>query len=525
MPVRLAGFAAALFSATAVAGCATSADVRPTVPVADIPPPKPNLSASQTADEIFATAVQHATQLAAQPYAAPADTLPAPFRNLDYDGYRKLRPIPDAALWHTAGEPFAILPLPRGHLYRDTTNLSIVEAGKIEPISDASGFFDFVDYPQATPAERQGLGASGWRVITRPGVAGAGYEVAVFQGASYFRVVGEGEFYGVSARALAIGAGSAEAEEFPRFTDFWIVRPAAGDTALSFVAVIDSPSISGAYRFTLTPGVDSVVDVTAELHPRRDISNPGIAPLSSMFHHGGADRGKFDDWRPEVHDSDGVAIVTQAGDQLWRPLTNPTGIQVTKDNATSMKGFGLEQRGRQPDAYADLEARYEKRPSVWIEPVGDWGAGEINVVQLPTVTEYDDNIAAFWRPTQPWRAGEVIKLGYKLHFTAEPPGRAPIARIAATRVGASPYEKNLRRFVIDFEGGAASAISPASLADVGGSAGEISNLHVVDGGAPGRVRLTFDLDPKGATAIDLHAALCNETSQQTETWLFRWTPE
>jgi glucans biosynthesis protein len=289
--------------------------------------------------------------------------------------------------------------------------------------------------------------------------------------------------------------------------------------------VIDSPSVSGAYRFTLRPGVNSILEVTAELHPRRDIDNPGIAPLSSMFLLGGADRGRFDDWRPEVHDSDGVAILTAGGDQLWRPLANPVSIQVAKDNATSLKGFGLEQRTRLPEAYADLEAKYEKRSSVWIEPEGDWGPGEVNVVELPTATEYEDNIAAYWRPAQPWRAGQTIKLGYKLHFTSASPGRAPIARVVSTRTGASPHARNLRRFVIDFAAEGASTLSPASLPDVGGSAGAISNATVADGGAPGRVRLTFDLDPKGATAIDLHAALRNETSQQTETWLFRWTPE
>lgn len=479
-------------------------------------------TALSQADMVFATASKQAAELASKPYAKPATDLPRPFRELGYDSYRKVRPKPEATVWGDAGNPFGFLPLPRGWLYQERVNLFVVENGRTTALSDASQFIDFVDFPSASEADRKNLGLSGWRAIFKPGVAGEGYEAAVFQGGTYFRATAASLFYGVSARALAIGTGSAKPEEFPRFTDFWIVRPADGDDTLSFVALSDSPSAVGAYRFVLRPGSDTTIDVVADIHPRIDISEAGVAPLSSMYLHGATGRTRSDDWRPEVHDSDGLSIQSASGEWIWRPLANPSRIQMSAFGGDSPRGFGLVQRLRDFAAYADLEAKYDRRPNVWIEPQGDWGAGEVRLLEIPTADEYGDNIAVFWRPSAPWKAGSRERFAYKLRFTARDIAAPPIATVASTRTGAKP--DGSRHFVIDFAGDPHFAAA-AQTADLWANAGEIRNAVISDGPDAWSRRLSFDLDPKGAPAIELHAALSDETSQLTETWLFRWTPE
>jgi glucans biosynthesis protein len=363
------------------------------------------------------------------------------------------------------------------------------------------------------------LGASGWRAISKPGIAGVGYEFAVFQGGTYFRSVSEGQVYGVSARALAIGTGSSKPEEFPRFTEFWIFEPEANDDTLTFVALADSPSVTAAYRFTLRPGADATIDVTGDIHPRTDITEAGIAPMSSMYLHGTLKPRKGDDVRPQVHDSDGLAIQTKTGERIWRPLNNPQRLQMSSFDSP-LAGFGLEQRNRVPAAYADDEAKYVLRPSIWIEPKGDWGPGAVYLLENPTADEYADNVAAFWRPAEPWRAGSTQKIAYRVHWQRDAPVNT--ARVIESRIMAAPESKSLQRIAINFAGDAAFATKPLT-PDVWANGGAISNVQIapISGGR----RLSFDLEPGSSPVVEIHAALADSTSQQTETWLYRWTPE
>ena len=485
-------------------------------------------SETSPADRLLQEVSKRAASLAAAPYAKPSADLPTAFQGLDYDGYRKLRARPETMVWGKAGNPFAVLPLPRGGLYHDEVAIHFVDAtGQVQ--SHASpAFVDFVDFPQATDGQRAELGASGWRAITKPGQAGIGYEFAVFQGGTYFRAVGDGQIYGVSARALAIGAGSPQGEEFPRFTDFWIIepanpgnRPGNGDESLTFIALADSPAAAAAYRFVLRPGSDATIDVAAEIHLRTDISEAGVAPLSSMYLRGQTDPHMKSDARAEVHDSDGLSILSSTGEHIWRPLLNPAAVQVSAF-AGGIAGFGLEQRHRDAPAYADSEARYEDRPSIWIEPLGNWGAGEVRLLEIPTANEYADNVAAFWRPADIWRAGSVQRLAYRLHWT-DASQKAAIARVVSTRIERAPESKRLQRITIEFAGQSGFAIKDLR-PDVWATSGVISNIQIIPG-ANTRVQLSFDLEPGASPVIELHAALADSNSQQTETWLFRWTPE
>jgi len=473
------------------------------------------------ADQLFKDASARAAALAATAYQTPRTDLPKPFENLDYDGYRKLRPRPETTVWGENGNAFGVLPLPRGFYYREEINVHFVSrTGETTPHM-SSNFIDFVDYPGATDDERVALGVSGWRAISKPGQAGVGYEFAVFQGATYFRAVSEGQVYGVSARALAIGTGSSAGEEFPRFTDFWIVEPEGADDTLTFVALADSRSVAAAYLFVLRPGKDAVIDVVGEIHPRTDIVEAGIAPLSSMYLHGSSDvHAKIDD-RPEVHDSDGLSILSVTGEHIWRPLANPSSVQLSAFSGT-LAGFGLEQRRRDPAAYADAEAKYERRPNVWIEPQGDWGKGEVRLLEFPTATEYADNVAAFWHPAEVWGAGSVQRLAYRLHWS-DKPRAAPVARAVSTHVAPAPEGAHVQRFTIEFQGAPDFAAKDLH-ADVWATSGALSNIRLVPG-ADARMTLFFDLDTGASPVIELHAALADSNSQQTETWLFRWTPE
>ncbi|MEQ1783989.1 MAG: glucan biosynthesis protein [Hyphomonadaceae bacterium] len=485
---------------------------------------------SRALDLAFSAASQRATLLAAAPYQAPANTLPAVFSGADYDAYRKLRPRPEASVWGKAGNPFALEPLPRGWLYPEPVSIHVVHRDGTTGQFDSPNAVDFVDFPAATDGDRHALGVSGWRAITRPGVAGDGYEFAVFQGGVYFRAVGQGQVYGASARALAIGTGSPKGEEFPRFTDFWVLEPETRDDTLRFVAVSDSPSAAAVYRFALRPGSDAIIDVAAEIHPRVDISEAGVAPLSSMYLHGPADpranSASSADKRPEVHDSDGLSIISKSGEAIWRPLANPAQLQGSAFAGTPAR-FGFEQRQRDPAAYADGEAKYEQRPSIVIEPVGDWGEGDIRLLEIPTANEYADNVTAFWRPAQPWLAGATYSLAYRLHWSAALASTS-LARVISTEVGMAPETDRLRRFDLAFEAGA--PLSEGQLKpDVWSAGGKLSNIRVARDGDR-RARLRFDLEPGAASVVEIHAALTNtpmsgETSQLTETWLFRWTPE
>jgi glucans biosynthesis protein len=480
---------------------------------------QPALAQSPAADALFEILSDTASARAAAPYVAPARDLPPVFQGLNYDGYRKLRPLPETTVWGEAGNPFGVLPLPRGHLYDKAVGIHLVSLdGEIETLG-AAHHTDFVDYPSASDADHQALGVSGWRAITKPGVAGAGYEFAVFQGGTYFRAVGEGQVYGVSARALSIGTGSAAGEEFPHFTDFWIFEPRRADDSLDVIALADSETASAVYRFVLRPGSVATVDVVGEITPRVDFSEVGVAPLSSMYLHGPADMAAQIDQRPRVHDSDGLSIVSANGEHIWRPLANPDYVQLSAFAGTPVR-FGLEQRDRVASNYADNEARYHRRPSIWIEPQGDWGEGEVRLLEIPTINEYADNVAAFWRPAQPWAAGEVHHIAYRLHWATTPD--AGPARVVDTRVALAPESHDLHRIDIDFAGD--TLLGAELLSDVWATEGQLSNIQLTRTGARA-ARLSFDLAPGAARSIELHAAVHDQTHQLTETWLFRWTPE
>jgi periplasmic glucans biosynthesis protein len=462
-----------------------------------------------------------AQALAAKPYAAPSGGK-RQLEGLSYDQYRAIRFNRDRELWGGQGLDFRAHFFPPAFLYPRPVTLFEVEGGAARPVTYAPDYFVF---PPDHPASGEDMGGfSGFKLLwplNRPNVRD---EIGVFQGASYFRSLGRGQFYGASARGLAVRTGENN-EEFPAFTTFWIERPERHDGAVTVHALLDGPSCAGAYRFVITPDQNTRFDVSAVIHPRVAMDKAGVGAMSSMFLFGLADHGREDDFRGGVHDSDGLAVWTGAGERIWRPLANPKSSRVTAYPDQSPKGFGLIQRERDVEILADLEARYDKRPSLWVEPLEDWGAGAVHLVELATKLETDDNIAVFWRPAQAWEAGREVRLNYRIHFGVEP-YPAALAHVRRTRGGAIAQEgaaggPGARMFAVDFVGGAAAA-PPADLAAQVECPGADLLWSTVQPSPAGGVRAAFGFKPKGDDC-DLTLRLVTGGRPASETWRMRWT--
>lgn len=460
-----------------------------------------------------------ARELARQDYKAPDSTLPRGLTDLSYDDYRTLRFNPQAAMWRGDNSDFNVQLFHRGFLYAQKVDLHEVVDRRSRPIPyDPAAF---------TLGERRapgaGFGHAGFRIHHPLNTQGVFDELAVFLGASYFRAVGRGQIYGLSARGLAIKTADAAGEEFPLFRAFWLERPHAGANSVVVHALLDSPSASAAFRFTIRPGDNTVFDVQAVIYPRVALVAAGIAPLTSMYFFAPNDRIGTDDYRNAVHDSDGLMIATSRGEQIWRPLHNPRDLQISQFREVNPRGFGLMQRKRDYASYNDLEAVYERRPSLWVEPIADWGAGQVQLVEIPTDSEVHDNIVAFWRPDQPMRPGEEYNFVYRLHWMPVFPGNPALAQFTETRIGGAG--RTGRLFVLDVAGGRAGEVPPdaSPTLDLTHSAGTIRNTVVQRNSQNGGWRVHFELVPGAARLVELRAVLKLGEQPLTETWLYRWT--
>jgi glucans biosynthesis protein len=305
-----------------------------------------------------------------------------------------------------------------------------------------------------------------------------------------------------------------------------VEAPAKDGDTIVVHALLDSKSVAGAYRLTIRPGLPTLMDVEASLFPRVDLTKVGLAPGTSMFYFDANGRDRADDWRPAVHDSDGLLMVNGHGERLWRPLANPRALQISAFVDSGPRGFGLIQRNRDPKGFQDFESHYERRPSLWVEPVGDWGKGTVTLVEIPSDSEANDNIVAFWSPEQPIAAGTEYAFAYRLAWGNEPQQPAGLGVVEGTRRGrgtlrgASP----VRRFVVDWGfPDAATTVAVDPKAEVTTSAGTISEVLVEPNPLNGGWRLGFKLDPGNATSIELRAILKMEDGRPMETWVYRWT--
>jgi glucans biosynthesis protein len=472
-----------------------------------------------------ATAVEQARRLAKSPFSPPHVPLPKALSGLDQEHYRDIRFRPDEAVWARDGLSFHLQPLQRGWLYLEPVEIALVDDDGAHYLAYRPDFFATGKVGLATlPSED--IEYSGWRAFYPINRWRVFDEVVVFQGASYFRSLGRDQVYGLSARGLAIKTADPTGEEFPSFRAFWIERPSHGAHVLVAHALLDSPSTTGAYRFTIRPGTATMMDVEAVLFPRTKLENVGLGPATSMFMFSGNGRERADDFRPEVHDSDTLLMFNGSGEHLARPLANPVDLQVSSFLDRSPKGFGLLQRDRNPADYQDFQAQYDRRPSLWIEPLGDWGEGAVVLTEIPSDAEIHDNIVAYWRPRQPIAAGSEYRYSYRLFWGDGPAAAYDRARVLATRRGRADGNAPtpVRQFVIDYSRGPGSRGSTAlPEAKVTASAGEIKNVVVEANPLVNGYRLRFAFDAKQAKLSELRAELAFQDGRLAETWVYRWT--
>jgi periplasmic glucans biosynthesis protein len=473
-----------------------------------------------------------AAKLAASTYQKPGGGLPKSIKALNYDQYRDIRFRSDRALWRNLNLPFEIMFFHPGWFYEDAVAVHEIWAEGLRTVRFDPDAFDY-GKNKVDRDELQNLGYAGFRVHFPVNTPTYKDEVVVFLGASYFRGLGRGQRFGLSARALAIDTAENSGEEFPRFTEFWIERPPPNAKELTIYALLDSPRAAGAYRFVLRPGVTTTLDVDARLFLRRNVSKLGMAPLTSMFFFGSNQRSAREDYRPRVHDSEGLSVQANARDWIWRPLVNPKRLLVTSFAFTNPRGFGLQQRGRAFGEYADLEARYDLRPSAWVEMKGPWGPGRIELVQIPVPDETNDNIVAYWVPDWQPRPKEVLPYSYRVLWQKDREVRPPLGWVRETRRGRGYVRApdGTLELHVDFEGPTLSRLPPGTPADTVAwvdANGEIVERRTMRNDATGGWRFVVRFRRiDNAKPVELRAHLSNTSNKEvlSETWSYILPPE
>jgi glucans biosynthesis protein len=484
------------------------------------PPPAPPPPAADGYAFAFDTLLEDASRRAQKPYAPQRSTLPAGLDKLSPEQYRSTHFNPDAEIWRSDDVPFRLELLRAGYnLQSVAVTVSTVENGMARDLVATPAMYDMgSSVPQL--GTKVSLPLSGFRIRSQINSKNVWDEFLVFQGASYFRAVAQHLLYGLSARGLAINTAEPSGEEFPAFTHFWVERPDPRAKSIVIYALLDSVSATGAYRFTVQPGAETLMDVELTVFPRAEMRVVGIAPLTSMFLFDETNRGHLDDYRTEVHDSDGLMIESNSGEQIFRQLANPIQLQVSTFTTQPPKGFGLVQRSRQQSDFQDFENQYERRPSAWIEPKGDWGPGGVELVEIPSGRESNDNIVAFWRPARGLTPNHPAHFEYRITWLAEPALPKGMGKVVATRSGASIDGKR-RVFILDFVG-AGERIDGLRL-ELAVSKGKVSNATLMSNASIHGLRASFEIDPKDADLIELHLRVMRGDTPVTETWLYRWT--
>jgi glucans biosynthesis protein len=468
----------------------------------------------------------HAQNLSVAPYQAPDRTLPAALRHFNYDDMRNIRFDPKSAVWRMDRLPFQLQFLHRGGPQNGHIAVNAVENGQVDPIPFSKNFFNYsqVKLDGRLPDD---LGFNGFRIHYPLNTIEYLDEVIVFQGASYFRALGKGLHYGLSARGLAINVAGKTPEEFPEFTEFWVEKPDARSERIKIYALLNSPGLAGAYEMILIPGADTVMEIRAALFARQPIEGLGLAPLTSMFWFGEHSTSRHKDFRPEVHDSDGLIVHTGADEWLWRPLSNEGGIKVSCFAAENPRGFGLLQRDRDFSNYEDLETFYQNRPSAWVEPGPNWGRGEIRLIELPTGIEYADNIVAFWMPAEPLTPGKPLEFSYRLHWFSDDPALPPLARTLATRIGDAAEYPGAKKFVLDFSNHPGmDRNNPDSVTPVISlTNGNLKGKHLQRNDPGNAWRVFFDVEPVDRTLpVEMRCFLQSDGLPRSETWTYFWNP-
>ena len=475
-----------------------------------------------------------AQSLAGESFKAPKSNLPSEFREMKFADYQQIQFNHDKPYWNNLKTPFKLEFYHQGMYFDTPVKINEVTATSVRQIKYNPDYFNFGSVKHDPEAVKD-LGFAGFKVVYPINQAGKNDEIMSMLGASYFRVVGKGQVYGLSARGLAIDTALPSGEEFPRFREFWIERPKAKDKHLVIYALLDSPRATGAYRMIVTPGTDTVVDVQSRVYLRDKVGVLGMAPLTSMYLFGSNQPSSNVNYRPQLHDSEGLSIHAGNGEWIWRPLNNPKHLSVSTFSVENPKGFGLLQRTRDFSQYEDLDDRYDLRPGAWVEPRGVWGKGKVELVEIPTADETNDNIVAFWIPASLPEVGKPINLDYRLHFTRDEAKLhdPELAWVKQTmRSTGDVKQSNLIRepdgttaLIVDFVGPALKALTPDAPVTTQVTTDDNTKLvqndlryNPVTGGW--RLTLRFNvIDNK--KPVEMRAYLVKEDKPLSETWSYQ----
>ena len=480
---------------------------------------------------------------ARQPFRSPRLDLPENLRadQLDYDKYRRIQFRPQYALWYGEGLPFHIQFFHPGYLYQEPVRIYEFAGSFLQPLRFNQDSFDYdnLSIKGNIPAT---TGYAGFKVLGQLNSKQKVDEIGSFLGASYFRLLGRGQRYGQSARGLALDSGETDRpEEFPIFTDWWLGKPYSNQENLHLFAILDSIACTGAFEFTIVPGETTVANIDAVIFLREEdvvhavnksrlpVKTIGIAPLTSMFWFGENSERKFDDYRQEVHDSDGLLIRMGNGETLWRPLNNANAMRHQVFAAKSIRGFGLMQRDREFSHYQDLFNLYHQVPSVWVEPRGNWGEGEVHLVELSTKYEGLDNVVAFWNPKNKPKPLEPLRISYSLSWTRETDLQLSPNKVVSTRVGADVANPKWRIVAIDFAGPKLSALNEKATVQAISNCSEnavITESQVFQNPyeKTWRAIIKFEPKPGNTDPVDLRCTLKSGEEVLTETWTYHWSP-
>lgn len=470
---------------------------------------------------------RHAAAMAEAPWKDRRSPYGAILDRIDYDAFQAISFDKRHALWAdgNGGDPIQLFHL--GKYFQEPVAIHVVDGNTAREILYRQDYFSM---PPDSPARSlpDDIGFAGFR-IEDPGQK---TDWMAFLGASYFRSSGELDQYGLSARGLAIDTAMPTPEEFPRFSHFWLERHAGEAGRVTVHALLDSPSVTGAYRIDCRKAGRVVMDIACTLFPRKPIARLGVAPLTSMYWYSETDRRQAIDWRPEIHDSDGLAIWTGAGERIWRPLNNPPQTVTNAFLDRGPKGFGFLQRDRDFDHYQDDGVFYDRRPSVWVEPLGDWGNGQLQLVEMPTDSEINDNIVLYWVPDGAVEPGKPLDFAYRLFWAADEPYASDLGRVSATYTGiggipGQPRPRGAVRFVVDYRGSkVASLMRGDGKPRITLSRGTVSLADAYPVvGQPGLYRAFFDTVVTGTEPIDMRMFVEGKDGEAlTETWLYQYFP-
>jgi glucans biosynthesis protein len=475
----------------------------------------------------FADLEKVAAQLALQPYQAPTQQLDPFFEGLKYDGHRQIRYLRDKALFADLGDTYRIEFFHPGWMFKKPVMFYDMKGPQTVDVPFDRKNFEYGELKVPADAKNP-QGYAGFRVLAPDSLVKRPFEFMVFMGASYYRAVTTQLGYGISARGVAVNTIGGEPEEFPDFTHFWFQQPKVGDKSFKLLALLNGPSITGAYEFESTPGESTEMKIKATLHLRKAVKMLGIAPFSSMFWFGENSHPKPYDFRPEVHDSDGLQVEIEGGPSIWRPLDVSRDLRLSIFETDKLKGFGLAERDRDFNNFQDLEAVYHRRPAVWVEPVSGFGTGAVTLVELSTGEETWDNIVAMWSPKKlPATPAEPLKVEYKLNWLDQhEPGT--LCKVTSSRRG-FVMDSDDHLYVIDFAKGAANGEgkpkdwTPDIDVVLSGGEGKVLDKRVMRNNETGGWRAFFKLDvPEKTNLLEIMMELKDGTKVISERWMYQW---